>query len=175
MNLSVRAGGYSPRGNERLVTNRHYTRWQKGKLAEKKGFEPSIPFPVYSLSRGAPSTTRPPLRSRFHYAAWVGIARHFWIFATISRISRALGQCAVRCTRSRLLRVDRSGPSGHLPPFQALTNHARTCCQNPVIRGEECLPPANDDAMLFAYGALIRAACSRTGTQTSRSPDARCA
>lgn len=31
-------------------------------MAEKKGFEPSIPFPVYSLSRGAPSTTRPPLR-----------------------------------------------------------------------------------------------------------------
>ena len=32
------------------------------KMAERKGFEPSIPFPVYSLSRGAPSTTRPPLR-----------------------------------------------------------------------------------------------------------------
>jgi site-specific DNA recombinase len=35
----------------------------QGSMAEKKGFEPSIPFPVYSLSRGAPSTTRPPLRS----------------------------------------------------------------------------------------------------------------
>ena len=31
-------------------------------MAERKGFEPSIPFPVYSLSRGAPSTTRPPLQ-----------------------------------------------------------------------------------------------------------------
>ncbi len=31
-------------------------------LAERKGFEPSKRFPVYSLSRGAPSTTRPPLR-----------------------------------------------------------------------------------------------------------------
>lgn len=32
------------------------------KMAEKMGFEPTIPFRVYSLSRGAPSTTRPPLR-----------------------------------------------------------------------------------------------------------------
>ena len=32
-------------------------------LAERKGFEPSIPSPVYSLSRGAPSTTRPPLHA----------------------------------------------------------------------------------------------------------------
>lgn len=36
--------------------------WTNVEMAEKKGFEPSIPFPVYSLSRGAPSTTRPPLR-----------------------------------------------------------------------------------------------------------------
>ena len=34
------------------------------KMAERKGFEPSIRSPVYSLSRGAPSTTRPPLRGR---------------------------------------------------------------------------------------------------------------
>ena len=31
-------------------------------MAEKMGFEPTIPSLVYSLSRGAPSTTRPPLR-----------------------------------------------------------------------------------------------------------------
>ena len=31
-------------------------------LAEGAGFEPAIPFPVYTLSRRAPSTTRPPLR-----------------------------------------------------------------------------------------------------------------
>ncbi len=33
-------------------------------MAEREGFEPSIPFTVYSLSRGAPSATRPSLRSR---------------------------------------------------------------------------------------------------------------
>jgi hypothetical protein len=30
-------------------------------LAERAGFEPAIPFPVYTLSRRAPSTTRTPL------------------------------------------------------------------------------------------------------------------
>ena len=34
----------------------------RGSVAERKGFEPSRPFRAYSLSRGAPSTTRPPLR-----------------------------------------------------------------------------------------------------------------
>jgi hypothetical protein len=30
-------------------------------FAERAGFEPAIPFPVYTLSRRAPSTTRTPL------------------------------------------------------------------------------------------------------------------
>ena len=36
-------------------------------LAEREGFEPSISLlSLYSLSRGAPSTTRPPLRYPFY-------------------------------------------------------------------------------------------------------------
>ena len=35
-----------------------------GGLAEREGFEPSIRFPVYTLSKRAPSATRPPLRGR---------------------------------------------------------------------------------------------------------------
>src|SRR6218665_906974 len=35
-----------------------------GRLAERKGFEPLRRFPAYTLSRRAPSTTRPPLRWR---------------------------------------------------------------------------------------------------------------
>src|SRR5579859_4325464 len=31
-------------------------------MAERAGFEPAIRFPVYTLSRRAPSTTRPPLQ-----------------------------------------------------------------------------------------------------------------
>ena len=38
----------------------------RGRVAEWKGFEPSKRSPVYSLSRGAPSTTRPPLRGRVY-------------------------------------------------------------------------------------------------------------
>ena len=30
-------------------------------MAEREGFEPSKRFPVYTLSKRAPSTTRPPL------------------------------------------------------------------------------------------------------------------
>ena len=43
------------------MTLRHY-------LAEREGFEPSKGFlNPYSLSRGAPSATRPPLRDRVFY------------------------------------------------------------------------------------------------------------
>ncbi len=31
-------------------------------MAEREGFEPSIWFPIYTRSRRAPSTTRPPLQ-----------------------------------------------------------------------------------------------------------------
>ena len=33
-------------------------------MAEREGFEPSIEFPLYTLSKRAPSTTRPSLRGR---------------------------------------------------------------------------------------------------------------
>ena len=36
-------------------------------LAEREGFEPSRRFPAYTLSRRAPSTTRPPLRAGASY------------------------------------------------------------------------------------------------------------
>ena len=34
-------------------------------LAEREGFEPSIRFPIYTLSKRAPSTTRPPLQDLY--------------------------------------------------------------------------------------------------------------
>ena len=37
-------------------------------MAETKGFEPSRRFPAYSLSRGAPSTTRPRFRRLVYLA-----------------------------------------------------------------------------------------------------------
>ena len=36
-------------------------------MAEREGFEPSIEFPLYALSRGAPSATRPSLQNSSAY------------------------------------------------------------------------------------------------------------
>ena len=45
---------------EKNITNLGYK--YENKLAERKGFEPSIPMQLeYTLSKRAPSTTRPPL------------------------------------------------------------------------------------------------------------------
>src|ERR1700678_2399167 len=43
-------------------------------LAEREGFEPPIPVKVYTLSRRAPSATRPSLRAhqfRFYFVSWL--------------------------------------------------------------------------------------------------------
>ena len=40
-------------------------------MAEREGFEPSIKFPLYALSRGAPSATRPPLHILFSNLALI--------------------------------------------------------------------------------------------------------
>src|SRR5215471_1025340 len=45
----------------------------KKNLAERVGFEPTIPVKVYTLSKRAPSATRPSLRARkqlIHYSEW---------------------------------------------------------------------------------------------------------
>ena len=34
-------------------------------MAERMGFEPMIEFPLYTLSKRAPSTTRPPLQNNY--------------------------------------------------------------------------------------------------------------
>ena len=44
----------------------------RGQVAETKGFEPSRRFPVCTLSRGVPSTTRPRLRRRVYQCGTLG-------------------------------------------------------------------------------------------------------
>ena len=44
-----------------LIINKN--KFYEHRLAEGAGFEPAIRFPAYTLSRRAPSATRPPLRS----------------------------------------------------------------------------------------------------------------
>lgn len=158
-----------------------------GELAEKKGFEPSIPFPVYSLSRGAPSTTRPPLRSRFQYAAWTGIARLFSIlwgrFYSLSpevkkgrwcRQKPGFGYLSARFQQSFLRlhhggRRLRAGIGEH-------GNRAGTVVR-PKRRqaGTRFLARLVLEAGMGCHLLVVRAARSRIGTQISRSPDARCA
>ena len=44
-------------------------------VAERQGFEPWRRFPAYTLSRRAPSTTRPPLRAALSIPARYGVTR----------------------------------------------------------------------------------------------------
>ena len=74
-------------------------------MAEGAGFEPAIRFPVYTLSRRAPSTARPPLRD-----ARLG-ARCAHITPQRSRASRRGGRVGSR-TRSKRQRDDPRRPSG---------------------------------------------------------------
>ena len=41
---------------------RQKDRFSNKNMAERMGFEPMIEFPLYTLSKRAPSTTRPPLQ-----------------------------------------------------------------------------------------------------------------
>ena len=45
-------------------------------VAEREGFEPSRRFPAYTLSRRAPSTTRPPLLAALFSLFWHHLARN---------------------------------------------------------------------------------------------------
>jgi hypothetical protein len=47
-------------------------------MAEREGFEPSVEFPLHTLSKRAPSTTRPSLRFRINdlRAACIRIAQN---------------------------------------------------------------------------------------------------
>src|SRR6056297_431261 len=52
-------------------------------MAERQGFEPWRRFPAYTLSRRAPSTTRPPLRGAFFNAGLTGNSSAFCLFCLI--------------------------------------------------------------------------------------------
>src|SRR5436190_21403351 len=76
------------------------------KVAEGAGFEPAIRLPVYTLSRRAPSTTRPPLLARL-FAAERTLTNRFSPrnAAGQRRVARGGRQCAgtspsaVQCCR----------------------------------------------------------------------------
>jgi hypothetical protein len=86
-------------------------------LAEREGFEPSIRLTVYTLSRRAPSTTRPPLQIVFQSPHHVPVvARRKGVLmrsaAEIHRSAPARGRALYRIRgRLELLQVD--GNPGH--------------------------------------------------------------
>lgn len=115
-----------------------------GKLAETKGFEPSRRFPVCTLSRGVPSTTRPPLRLLV-YAASESRTRAFsvrqvatgkWCFSR--PVSRG-GGCPARGLRcaERGPAVPNGGEGPDLPRGRGLVRrHAlRKRCIRPACGG----------------------------------------
>src|SRR5260370_42017666 len=57
MGASLADGSPDGRAAQRILSRKRRTF-----LAEGEGFEPSIRFPVYTLSKRAPSAARPPLR-----------------------------------------------------------------------------------------------------------------
>gem|GEM_PF-4639396 len=59
-------------------------------MAETKGFEPSRRFLAYSLSRGAPSTTRPRLR-RCVYSHTLPIHKRFFEETSVGLHSFTMG------------------------------------------------------------------------------------
>src|SRR5579859_600887 len=71
--------GWKPQDNKR-PNDHHAAVWiallaAKERLAERQGFEPWIPVKVYTLSKRAPSATRPSLRE----GSWAASRLFYWI------------------------------------------------------------------------------------------------
>ena len=60
MNLKLIMKPYTGQGTVSYPRNKNYSSFDD-LVAEREGFEPSKQFPVYTLSKRAPSATRPPL------------------------------------------------------------------------------------------------------------------
>ena len=68
------------------------------KMAESEGFEPSIRFPVYTLSRGAPSATRPALP----YSSYFLVNEHYaHISMAHVRVTPGVLPCALRAISTK--------------------------------------------------------------------------
>jgi hypothetical protein len=80
--------------NQRVRTksslSQYLYEWQKAihiNMAESEGFEPSIRFPVYTLSRGAPSATRPALLNSTCFPITTIVLAEAWRTCALLRAS----------------------------------------------------------------------------------------
>ena len=108
-------------------------------MAEREGFEPSIRFPVYTRSRRAPSTTRPPLHMRRDRLSGKDDAAHLVDLAPDAKPSFTLPSCeaadaTVPASSARGERGCRSARGGHLP----VPRRARSMCSQPRIPSLGC-------------------------------------
>ena len=100
-------------------------------LAEREGFEPSIEFlTLYSLSRGAPSASRAPLRYSLSIRRQSPLRFHPWSVAVRHPASPSVG-----CRRLRPLAGEPLRPLGHLSRFLELARRSNHRTQ--IIRGRE--------------------------------------
>ena len=71
-------------------------------MAEREGFEPSIRFLLYALSRGAPSATRPPLQNRVHNNIGLGETRRADLVSDWHVARLRNGKFCVDCATEKL-------------------------------------------------------------------------
>lgn len=136
-------------------------------MAEKKGFEPSIPFPVYSLSRGAPSTTRPPLRCRLTMATNVGMQGLFGEILKILSLSAAEVLSSENSSGSGSVR-QKNGTIQRGTIESAMVPRSRKSSRPPTPEQITAPPGEERDCRLEIATADRTAVCRRTKIEIKR-------
>ena len=85
---------YPPKTTQKSDRSRMGRNVSQRQVADRQGFEPWRRFPAYTLSRRAPSTTRPPVRGAVCSASCARFARG-WLRYFASRCGQCV--CAGRC------------------------------------------------------------------------------
>ena len=109
-------------------------------MAESEGFEPSIRFPVYTLSRGAPSATRPALPILVFCRFSTYVYAETWRTCALFRAScpSPFGLASLVQNRSRRF----CQPLGQLSQFLFFVAFLHTCTLRHGARARYSGPPA---------------------------------
>ena len=149
-------------------------------------------FPPYSLSRGAPSATRPPLRQDPTLTVKRGVQEeNFWILPRsahggVAPFERRQSHPFVDlCMRAKAVAVS-SDPAGSIPTKHVLDTHKRNdknkkrhkcckkCCAVPPLCCERhpCPPAqtANDDGAMPCKNPIVFGKCWRIWAKSGHPP-----
>src|SRR5213080_5407523 len=81
------------------------------KMAEREGFEPPIPVKVYTLSRRAPSATRPSLRAHYlHFHFISELFGYLALLGSLAGLNRAKRAAALKPTSQFIHNLDQRRP-----------------------------------------------------------------